>query len=64
MSEFLKKYTEEQLKQLVKDGVTDWEVYRDYRVIKALAEGQNVSDVAFENKIDRRTVYRIKAKHP
>lgn len=53
------KYTREQLQQLVRDGVADVEVVRNWEIAEAKRRGERVQNIASDHNISRRGVYKI-----
>jgi hypothetical protein len=56
-------YSREEIKRFVNDGICPVETLRDYDVVKALSTGGKPQDIAFNNKVSRVHVYRIKDKY-
>lgn len=59
----LTDYTEEQIKQLVKDGICPVEALRDYEVLKQVKNGEKINIVAKDNNISRVSVWKIRKKY-
>lgn len=59
----IKKYTREQIKELVNDGICPLETLNHYDVIKALSAGEKIQDIAFNNNLSRQHIYKIKDKY-
>jgi len=59
----LLKYNRDQIQQFVRDGICPVETLRDYDIVKALAQGEKVQNVAFDNRLSREQVWRVKNKY-
>jgi len=57
------KYTEDQIKQFVQDGICPVQALRDYKVLKEIQNGEKIKNVAYDNDLSRMHVYRLKRKY-
>jgi Mor family transcriptional regulator len=53
------KYTRDHIQQLVNDGVCEVQALRDWDIAKAKNEGKKINDIAYENRLCSRQVYRV-----
>lgn len=56
-------YSREEINKLVSAGVAPVQALRDYDVIMGLKSGKTFIDVAVENRLSERQVFRIKNKY-
>lgn len=59
----LTDYSEEQIKQFVRDGICPVQALRDYKVLKQIQRGDRITNIAYDHNIERKTVYNIKEKY-
>jgi hypothetical protein len=59
----LADYTREEIQEFVNHGICPVETLRDYDVVKGLIANVKPQDIAFDNRISRVHVYRVKAKY-
>jgi hypothetical protein len=53
------KYSREQIQQLIKDGVAPVQALRDWDIATAKTTGGSIDDIAFDNRLSRRQVFRV-----
>jgi hypothetical protein len=56
-------YSRDQIKQFVKDGICPVQALRDYDVLKQIATGDRITNVALDHNLTRQSVYDIKNKY-
>jgi hypothetical protein len=56
-------YSEEQIKQLVRDGICGPQALRDYEALKKVKNGGKIQDVAMDHNISRQWLTKIRKKY-
>lgn len=54
------EYTEEEIKEMIRAGVSPPQALRDYEVCKLTLEGKSTSEIAFELNIGTATVTKAR----
>jgi hypothetical protein len=56
-------YTREEITKMAKAGLIDYRAMRDYDALKAIENGEKITNVAMDASINRSTLWRIRKKY-
>lgn len=63
MNSPFEKYSRDQIKQFVNDGICPVQTLRDYDIVQAKMQGKHLEHIAEDNRVSRAQVYNIVSKY-
>lgn len=53
------KYTEEEIRRFIADGICNVEALRDWQIANAKQKGERVQNIAYDQELSRMGVYKV-----